>query len=167
MRCLRQSLPQAAALPRPRAAAVPPRVARPAAASSAGTSPRTTRGRRLAAQQRRQRHPPLGCSAALVAGVLLVVLLPLLLVAAILPQRRRRRREQIGAGSPIPAALVPVFNSAGADVDVNPYLLASVADQESDVRQRHRLDDAQLRRLRRLHADLHRRRRAATHGMRR
>ncbi len=37
----------------------------------------------------------------------------------------------IGPGSPIPAAYVPLFNEAGRTWDVNPYLLASEADQES------------------------------------
>lgn len=39
---------------------------------------------------------------------------------------------EIGPGSPIPSGLVPVFNSVSRALDVNPYLLASVAKQESD-----------------------------------
>jgi hypothetical protein len=39
--------------------------------------------------------------------------------------------EAIGPSSPIPAAYVPLFNEAGQTWDVNPYLLASEADQES------------------------------------
>lgn len=39
--------------------------------------------------------------------------------------------ETIGPGSPIPAAYVPLFNAAGRTWSVNPYLLASEADQES------------------------------------
>lgn len=39
--------------------------------------------------------------------------------------------SQIGPGTPIPLGYIPVFNAAAKALDVNPYLLASVADQES------------------------------------
>ena len=39
--------------------------------------------------------------------------------------------QQIGPGSPIPAGFIPIFNEAARVFDVNPYLLASVAYQES------------------------------------
>jgi hypothetical protein len=68
---------------------------------------------------------------AVVTGFLLIVMLPVLIVTAILPGSGGP--EQIGSGSPIPAALVPVFNSAAQTFDVNPYLLASVAQQESGM----------------------------------
>ena len=62
-------------------------------------------------------------------ALLFVAVLPILLVTTILPSAGGV--EQIGSGSPIPAGLVPIFNAAGSVFDVNPYLLASVADQES------------------------------------
>lgn len=69
-----------------------------------------------------------------VAGLsVLVVLLPIILVSAIFPATGGGGSavEQIGPGTPIPVAFVPIFNQAGTVLDVNPYLLASVADQES------------------------------------
>ena len=69
---------------------------------------------------------------ALAVIVALTLLLPVLLVTAIIPSAAGSGAvEQIGPGSAIPAGLVPVFNQAGEVWDVNPYLLASVADQES------------------------------------
>jgi murein DD-endopeptidase MepM/ murein hydrolase activator NlpD len=73
----------------------------------------------------------LGWLAGLLAiGLVLIVMVPVLLITAILPATGSGV-EQIGSGSPIPAGLIPVFNQAGQVFDVNPYLLASVADQES------------------------------------
>jgi hypothetical protein len=64
--------------------------------------------------------------------VALVLLLPLLIVAVIFPGSSPSSPvERIGSGSSIPAAFIPVFNQAGETLDVNPYLLASIADQES------------------------------------
>jgi murein DD-endopeptidase MepM/ murein hydrolase activator NlpD len=67
----------------------------------------------------------------LALGPLFALLLPVLVVTAILPAAGSGQVEQIGPGSPIPAAFVPIFNEAGQVWDVNPYLLASVAEQES------------------------------------
>jgi hypothetical protein len=64
--------------------------------------------------------------------VALVILLPLIIVSVIFPASGGGSPvERIGSGSAIPAGFLPVFNLAGATLDVNPYLLASVADQES------------------------------------
>jgi cell wall-associated NlpC family hydrolase len=62
--------------------------------------------------------------------LIFVLLLPVTLVTAI-SGNGGSTVEQIGSGSPIPAGFVSVFNTAGQALDVNPYLLASVADQES------------------------------------
>lgn len=78
----------------------------------------------------RHGHGTLGWLAGVGAiALVFVVLLPAILLTAIMPGGGAG--VQIGAGSPIPAGLVPIFNAAGQDLDVNPYLLASVADQES------------------------------------
>lgn len=69
-----------------------------------------------------------------VAGLsVLVVLLPVILVSAIFPATGGVGSpvEQIGSGSAIPSGYIAVFNTAANAVDVNPYLLASIADQES------------------------------------
>ena len=69
----------------------------------------------------------LGAAAAL-------VLMPLLITAAVvgvLASYAEQTGTQIGPGSPIPAGYIPIFNQAAAVFDVNPYLLASIADQES------------------------------------
>jgi hypothetical protein len=81
----------------------------------------------------RDDHGHLGWLAAgFVCAALLLVMLPAILVTAILPSTSGGSSgEAIGAGSPIPAGFIPVFNSASEAVDVNPYLLASVAYQES------------------------------------
>ena len=74
------------------------------------------------------------------AGVaILVVLAPVILAAAVLSvfSDTKSAIEQqltaglIGSGTSIPPVFVPVFNTAAQTFDVNPYLLASVADQES------------------------------------
>lgn len=65
----------------------------------------------------------------LAALALIFVLLPAMVVTVI--SGGGSPVEQIGTGSPIPSGLIPVFNTAGRAFDVNPYLLASVADQES------------------------------------
>lgn len=62
-------------------------------------------------------------------ALIFVLLLPAMLVSAI--SDGGSTVDQIGTGSPIPPGLIPVFNAAGSAFDVNPYLLASVADQES------------------------------------
>jgi hypothetical protein len=62
---------------------------------------------------------------------LFVVLVPIIAVEHLLGGAGGSGTTTIGPGSPIPADLVPVFNEAGAVLDVNPYLLASVAYQES------------------------------------
>ena len=68
----------------------------------------------------------------LALAAVFVLMLPVLVVAGIFPAAESGGEvEQIGSGSPIPAGYVPVFNAAASAVDVNPYLLASVADQES------------------------------------
>jgi len=66
-----------------------------------------------------------------------LLLLPLLLIVAVITLIAGSQStggtgtSTIGPGSPIPAALVPVFNQAGHVWSVNPYLLASEAYQES------------------------------------
>jgi hypothetical protein len=68
----------------------------------------------------------------LALAVTMVIMLPILVVAGIFPAIEGASNvEQIGAGSPVPAGYIPVFNAAASAVDVNPYLLASVAEQES------------------------------------
>jgi hypothetical protein len=59
------------------------------------------------------------------AGLLAVFLLSRLLNPSLSGE------VQIGSGSPIPAGFIPIFNEAATVFDVNPYLLASVAMQES------------------------------------
>ncbi|HLH67292.1 MAG TPA: hypothetical protein VKV27_16500 [Solirubrobacteraceae bacterium] len=63
--------------------------------------------------------------------IALIVLTVVILIAELLGQTAPSATTQIGPGSPIPAGLVPVFDVAGRALDVNPYLLASVAYQES------------------------------------
>lgn len=66
------------------------------------------------------------------AAIALIVLgLPLTILLLLQPQQSQAAGAQIGPGSPIPAGFIPVFNEAARVWDVNPYLLASVADQES------------------------------------
>jgi hypothetical protein len=70
-------------------------------------------------------------------------LIPLLLAAAfaslfaaLLGQGALPTQDtQIGPSSPIPGGLVAVFNDAAQVLDVNPYLLASIAEQESGMGQ--------------------------------
>jgi murein DD-endopeptidase MepM/ murein hydrolase activator NlpD len=57
--------------------------------------------------------------------------LPLTILLLLQPAQSQAAGTQIGPGSPIPAGFIPVFNEAARVWDVNPYLLASVADQES------------------------------------
>jgi hypothetical protein len=98
---------------------------------SAGTIARTAAGGVLPRKDDDNNILP-WLAGALVTALLLVVLLPLLIVTAILPSSSDGI-EQIGPGSPIPAALAPVFNTASQTYEVNPYLLASVAQQESGM----------------------------------
>jgi hypothetical protein len=74
------------------------------------------------------------------AGVaILVVLAPVILAAGVLSvfSDTKSAIEQqvaaglIGSGTSIPPVFVPVFNAAAQTLDVNPYLLASVAAEES------------------------------------
>ena len=103
------------------------------AAASAGGGISAGQAARIgAAAGRRDDNGNLGWLAAGLAGaVLLLVMLPAVLVTAILPSTGGGSGVEIGAGSPIPEGFIPVFNSASEAVDVNPYLLASVAFQES------------------------------------
>ena len=74
-----------------------------------------------------------------VGAAIVVVLSPVILAAGVLSVfsntehavEQQIRTALIGSGSAIPAVFVPVFNEAAQTLDVNPYLLASVADQES------------------------------------
>jgi hypothetical protein len=83
--------------------------------------------------------PPRGQRAARwAAGIAIaIVLAPVILTIAVLCVvsnllgAATQSALQPGAGSPIPPAFVEVFNDASQTLDVNPYLLASVADQES------------------------------------
>src|SRR5438270_12740073 len=69
-------------------------------------------------------------TAAAVAA-LVVLGLPLTILLLLAPTQSQAAGTQIGPGSPIPTGFIPVFNEAGRVWDVNPYLLASVADPES------------------------------------
>ena len=72
-------------------------------------------------------------------AAIVVVLAPVILAAAVLSvfSDTKNAIEQqvtaglIGNGTSIPPVFVPIFNTAAQTFDVNPYLLASVADQES------------------------------------
>lgn len=67
------------------------------------------------------------------AAAATLMLLPLIVAAAVVAvfADYQQPGTQIGPGAPIPAAFIPIFNQAGRVFDVNPYLLASIADQES------------------------------------
>ena len=68
-----------------------------------------------------------------------VVLSPVILAAGVLSifsgtqqaVEQQIKTALIGSGTSIPPVFVPIFNEAAETFDVNPYLLASVADQES------------------------------------
>ena len=74
-----------------------------------------------------------------VGAAIVVVLSPVILAAGVLSvfSDTKSAIEQqvatglIGSGTSIPPVFVPIFNEAAQTLDVNPYLLASVADQES------------------------------------
>jgi hypothetical protein len=63
--------------------------------------------------------------------ILGIILMPAFVASAIIPATQPSQVVQIGSGSPIPAGFVPIFNQAGQVFDVDPYLLASEAYQES------------------------------------
>src|SRR5437588_12145969 len=65
------------------------------------------------------------------AAALIVLGRPLTIRLLLAPAQSQAAGTQIGPGSPIPTGFIPVFNEAARVWDVNPYLLASVADQES------------------------------------
>ena len=72
-------------------------------------------------------------------AAIVVVLSPVILAAGVLSVfsntehavEQQVKTALIGSGSAIPPVFVAVFNEAAQTFDVNPYLLASVADQES------------------------------------
>src|SRR5436309_14783322 len=65
------------------------------------------------------------------ATALIVLGLPVTILLLLQPGQSQAAGGQIGPGSPIPVGFVAVFDEAARVWEVNPYLLASVADQES------------------------------------
>jgi hypothetical protein len=78
--------------------------------------------------------PAIGIALVVVGVIgLILIIVPLAIIYVLIGVGSSNSGSpQIGPGSPIPPALVSVFNAAGAALDVDPYLLASVARQESD-----------------------------------